>query len=493
MSVRVARSDLNPTQIELIRKFLCLQPQDDTHRYNGAANQKFFVQPKPPVLFYQVDDTHVNLPYAIGWAITQKPPNQDKTFPPAPIPFTGELFEHQKPIEEEAYQQLLAKGTTTIGLYPGFGKTVVGAKLSSRLGLYTAIICHREFLCEQWEKTFKDFTGATIWIVGATPPPPIIPHITICMDTRVALLPKDYRDKIGCLIIDEAHALCTASRIDCLLGWEPKYIIAETATLIRRDGMHSMIQSMCGVHGIFKTSAKAFDVVKLETGFEPETVKNVRGGLDFNALLKALVTSEYRNQLILSLIKQNPQRKILVLTRLKDHISILYQGIKNMGETVDYFAGNKKTYSDSRILLGTISKIGTGFDEKTACPNFGGQRIDMLILGTSIKDLALLEQSVGRIFRAEMPAVIDLVDNNTTLKSHYYNRKKWYQSRNASISEVKMIPEDQAHKLGKGKKIIKTVYSLQGQVMTTNTNTTANAMTTNTTDIQDTADIPDDD
>jgi len=112
-----------------------------------------------------------------------------------------------------------------------------------------------------------------------------------------------------------------------------------------------------------------------------------------------------------------------------------------MGESVDSMAGTKSTYSDSRILVGTISKIGTGFDEKTACPNFNGVRINMLILCTSIKKASLLEQSIGRVFRAEMPVVIDLVDDNPILKRHWKERQKWYISRNGTIKTIKMIPQ----------------------------------------------------
>lgn len=444
MAVRIKRSDLTEAQVDTIRKVLFLQPvappvygqQQHFYQANGAT--------KPPILFYLYDEAtqEVTIPYTFSWILTGKVPNVDKVYTLLPFTFKGDLFDHQKPVEEEAYQHLLDKGSTTIGLYPGFGKTVVGAKLAARLGLPVVVLYHREFLGPQWEKTFADFTNATTWIVG-TPAPPHMPNVTLCMATRVHLLPPEYRARIGCMIIDEAHAFCTPSRLDCLLGFTPRYVIAETATLERDDGMHSMIQAICGLHGIFRSSSTPFEVVKIDTGFTPPTTQTAQGRLNWSELVKTLATNPHRNQFILDIIRENPERKIVVLTGLVEHVHALVKMIREMGEKVDFMAGTKKSYSDSRVLVGTIQKIGTGFDEKTACPDFNGIRIDMLILVTSVKKLSTLEQSVGRVFRAQSPIVIDFVDNNSTLKSHWYGRQKWYKSRLGEVSVRKMNFPDQ--------------------------------------------------
>jgi len=436
MAVRIKRSDLTEEQAMLIRSHLCLQPQEK----NQFLANKYGIPPKPPILFYIFKDPYVYVPFTFGAALLRKPVNQDLEHPKANFTFTGELFEHQLPIVEEAAEHLRMKGTTTIGLYPGFGKTVVGAKLATDLGLYVAVLYHRDFLGGQWETTFRNFTNATTWIVG-TSAPKEFPQVTLCMDTKVQLLPDAYRDRIGCLIIDEAHALCTPSRVECLLSWQPRYVIAETATLIRDDGLHLMIQSITGVHGIFKTSTKPFTVYQLETSIEPEVKNNRQGTTDWTSLIKYICYNEDRNRMILSLVKNNPQYKIMILCAEVRHVELLCESLREMGESVDSMAGTKSTYSDSRILVGTISKIGTGFDEKTACPNFNGVRINMLILCTSIKKASLLEQSIGRVFRAEMPVVIDLVDDNPILKRHWKERQKWYISRNGTIKTIKMIPQ----------------------------------------------------
>ena len=456
MAVRIPRKNISESQAEQIRKLLTLQPKENTF-----FTSQFNTPPKCPVLFYLLEGEDVLLPYIFYAKFFSQVSNIDRIYPLKPFSFIGTLFEHQVPVEEEAAAQINQKGSTTLGLYPGFGKPVVGAKLASRLGLPTAVIYHRKLLGPQWATTFKEFTDATVWIVGEESAPSVMPQVTICMDTQVEKLTSTYRSQVGVLIIDEAHAFCTPSRVNSLLRWEPRYVIAETATLIRSDGMHSMIQALCGMHGIFQISTKPFEVVKLLTGFEPEVKQTLQGRLDYDALLKSLAFSDYRNRLALKVIKNNPDKKILILTRLKEHVQILSKMLQAEEESVDTFSGNKQTYSDSRILVGTISKIGTGFDEKTLCPNFGGQRINVVILMSSIKDLALLEQNVGRAFRAENPIVVDFVDDNSTLQNHSKERDKWYISRNGRIMEHRMIPPDQNK--------IKTYYTFDGKQIAVST------------------------
>ncbi len=109
-------------------------------------------------------------------------------------------------------------------MYPGFGKTILGASLASRVKLMTVILVHREILTVQWKKTFEDFTTAKVWIVGEKNPPSEC-DVIICMDTRWHLIPKFMKDACGFLIIDEAHAFCTPTHVGCLLAFHPKYMI----------------------------------------------------------------------------------------------------------------------------------------------------------------------------------------------------------------------------------------------------------------------------
>src|SRR3990167_3793844 len=436
MSVRIGRSLISGETVEKMKKLLVLQP---------VVNTKYdMFSPKIPVIFYKVEEfadqeSIVHIPFMFAAALFGKYHNHEaeiaSKYPKTNFKFTGSLRDEQPKIVEEALEQLKTKGTTTIGLPPGSGKTVLGAKLSSEFNFLTCVLFHRTTLGDQWKLTFQNFTDARVWLVGEDVPP--VADVILCMDTRIVCLPQSYKDMIGMLIIDEAHAFCTPSHVEGLLSFHPKYVIAETATLIREDGMHSMIHAICGSHGVFRDISKKFTVIRVLTGVIPERKLNVRGTVDWSALVKSLFFNAIRNKIIVHLVNENRDKKILILTGMVQHVKDLCQLLRESGETsVEFMAGNKKNYQDSRILVGTIPKTGTGFDIATSALNFDGEYIQVVMLVTSFRKTSTREQTVGRGFRHSNPIVYHLVDDDTILKSHWYIAKKWYTEAGATIQDL---------------------------------------------------------
>jgi superfamily II DNA or RNA helicase len=432
MSCIIKRKDISTEDALLIKKLLTLTPKVS---YNAKVN---FGIKTNPLQFYFKNGEDVHIPMFFCKKFKNKLINDENKYREVHIKFVNDLFEHQVPVANEALQDLQEKRGTIVGLYPGFGKTVIGAYLSSNLNVLSCIVCHRDILQSQWLKTFTDFTDVKeeeIWIVGQSKVDEDKIKVIIVMDTRVKNIPLNILREIGLLIFDEAHCLCTQSRVAAILSFTPKYVVAMSATLERDDGMESMIYSVCGKKIISKLSTKPFDVYKYMTKIVPETEIGNNGQLNYGKMMSSLCLNEMRNKMIKDIVAKNPERKIMILTSLKEHINVLLKDFKELGEKVDFLAGVKKSYSDSRILLGTFSKIGTGFDEKNACADYNGIRIDMLILASSIKKHSLLEQNVGRVFRADFPTVYHLVDEHNIFKRHWSFVKKWYTSRNGKIIE----------------------------------------------------------
>jgi hypothetical protein len=427
MAYAVKRSSISPTHANSIRSMLCLQPDSINSKYNRGNVPE-------PILFYNIDGDIVHLPYLFAASLFQITPNVDIPYPITELTFTGTLRENQIPVEHEAWEQLERYGTSTLGLYPGFGKTILGAKLASRAKLMTVILVHREILTVQWKSTFEQFTNARVWIVGEKNPPSIC-DVIICMDTRWDLIPKFMRDAIGFLIIDEAHAFCTPTHVGCLLAFHPKYILLESASLERDDNMHSMAYAIAGNHGVYRESNIPFNVMKILTNTKPIRKHNRMGGVDWASLVQDTLMDQRRNQIILNLVAANLNRKILILTSLRDHATLLYDSLQQMRIPSDYLCGTKRGYIDSTVLVGTISKIGTGFDPATSCPTYAGKPFDLLILACSIKKYSMLVQNVGRVFRAQFPTVMHLVDNDDIYKSHWYKARKWYIARGGILTE----------------------------------------------------------
>ena len=439
MSVHFNPSKLSKNQKQIIKKFLTLQPKDTGY----FSRKRFWIQPKDPILFYYVNISkdEIVLPYTFANRLIGKNINKSHNYPTLNFKFEGSLWKDQIPVAQEALELLLHKYTVTLGVYPGFGKTVVSAYLSSHLNGLTLVIIPRTTLQTQWKKTYKKFTNAQTWIVGEEEPSNF--NVIICMNTRIHKIPQNILIKVKCLIIDEAHMFCTSSQVGSLLASQPLYIIACSATLNKRkDGMQSMIHALCGTHGIFKASTKPFDVYKLETGVNCPIEKNKHGDPNWSQLVRDLAFNPDRNAIIIDLIERNKNFKIILLTWSKVHAFWLKDILQKRGNNVDVLAGNKKMYSDSDILVGTMSKIGTGFDESTFCIDFKGRKSNMMIICGSTKDEVGLEQFTGRVFRAKFPIIFDLVDDNPISKKHWSARSKWYLERNGTIKTYQINPNN---------------------------------------------------
>lgn len=427
MAFAIARDKVDSKATALVKQMLTLTPKVANTKYTRGATVE-------PITFYRLKDGVLHLPFLFSASLFQTVPNKDVPFPQLEWQFLGDMLPRQVEVEALAWKQLTAHRTSTLGLYPGFGKTVLGAKLASRASLLTVVLIHRDILVGQWKKTFERFTNASVWCVGEKNPPPK-PDVIICMDTRWSALPKGLRDSVGFLVIDEAHAFCTPGHVDCLLSFHPKYVLAESATLERDDGLESMMYAICGTHGVFREFDGSFSAIKVNTGFKPERKQNASQGTDWHALVNESMFCENRNRLIVELVKANLSRTILVLTSLVKHAELLNEMLVAEGISSDSLCGSKKGYNDGKVLVGTISKIGTGFDQETFCENYSGQRFDLLILASSIKKYSVLVQNVGRVFRSQSPVIFYLVDDDSIFESHWKICKKWFMSRGGEVSE----------------------------------------------------------
>lgn len=443
MAVRINRDILTKEQKNSIRKSLYMQPKK-----TGFFKNKRFASAKDPILMWAIDkpNNEIILPYTFGNILLGTHINSQKQYPPGKFNFKGTLRPHQVPIVDEALGHLNSYGSTTLGIYPGGGKTCMSSYLASAMGGLTLVVYPIKLVEPGWLNTFKKFTDASIWLNDGKTPLPSSCNVILTMDTQFHKIPQEVLKMVRIFVIDEAHMFCVPSRTHCLLGTTPQYVIACTATLERTDGMESIVHSVCGKHGIFIKSPKRFTVYRLFTGIKTPIEKNKNGDTDWPKLVRRLCEDPLRNAFIIDLVMRNYQQKIMILTWNKNHAYFLQKVLTEHGVSVDVLAGTKSTYKDSRVLVGTISKIGTGFDEAMACPDWGGQKSNMMILTGSTKSLSGLEQITGRVFRSRFPTIIDLVDDNRICKRHWTQRRKWYEDpdRNGEIHYIEMKRDEGA-------------------------------------------------
>lgn len=439
MAARLKISDLTEAQIEFIRKFLFMQPVETFKSFGKGFNYNKGPS-KSPISFYSVNKIanvdYIDLPMAFASTLTQKVYNRDLNHLQIPMKFKSDkkLFDDQIEVSSQALQHLQNYGGTHLGLYPGFGKTVVAIWLSSMLGYLTLVFLHRKSFIKQWTKAYRLFTNAKIWVIGE--PFPLINEgeyidVVLCMNKRFHNVPQSLLDAVGTVIVDESHNFCTGENVSALLGITPRYFISCSATLKRPDGMERMIKSIVGNNQICKHTTKPFDYYQVKTGISIQTHKNNQG-TDFPRFIVDVCSNELRNRLIFQIVRNRPDSKILILTSRVDHAIYMKDCLLMFNENVDFLAGKKDLYTDSRVLVGTYSKLGEGFDEENFCDDYSGVRLNTLILCTTFKSETMIEQICGRVFRSDFPTVFDLVDEVKMSKTHFTQRKKWYNSRNGT-------------------------------------------------------------
>ncbi|HSW76551.1 MAG TPA: DEAD/DEAH box helicase family protein [Candidatus Saccharimonadales bacterium] len=392
---------------------------------------------KEPLAFYVVNQHMLSLPYMFASSYFGIIPNMNHMYHQHTFQFHGTLRENQIPVFDEAKQQLETYGTTGLYLIVSYGKMIIGTALAAYLKRFTVVLIVNTTLLHQWVTTFTKYTNAKVCLVDNENEEIDYNQydVIVCMDTRYHKIPLAVRQKVATLIIDEAHLFCTPKRVGCLLGFNPIYIIVETATPERDDEMHHMIYAMIGSHGIYRNNTKPFFVHKLLTNTSVERKMTRQQKIDYIKLQNHTLMDKRRNDIIVNLVKHHPDDHILILTSLINHVHVLYEQIK-LFDSCDTMCGNKKSYDDCRVLIGTTHKIGTGFDQETFCKSYNGVRFNILILAFSIKKYQMLIQNVGRVLRADVPHVYHLVDNDVIFNNHWKKCEQWYKKRAVTLNTI---------------------------------------------------------
>lgn len=446
MAFRIPYTLLSDEHKVRIRKDLCLKEKKSQQWWSKNNQNKYSKSEQTKeIIFYSVDQNtnDILLPMYYASTLFNKPHiNQRKVFHHiAPFNFKSQLRDYQEEVVDLSLLKFMSTSATFLNVFCSFGKTVVAAYFAAMFAkqykVATLVTYPLTMIESSWIGTFRDLTDAKIYVVGETsalPDPDV--QVFLCMDTRLPELDRSIRDRIGHFVIDEADSFCTPGRVECLLSIEPLFVTILTATYERDDGFEVMLDLLAGPERITRISQKPFFVLQRPTDFTIEPKVGPRG-IVYDDLIEQLDNIPERNAMIVQTVLDNLSEKILVLTKHVDHAKNLHtwltQYLQPYGKTCALLAGNIQKYDDASVIVGTISKVGRGFDENKACHNWRGIRINMLILATSTKKI---EQIAGRVFRADVPLIVDIVDDHKNLKTHWRLRKNWYESRNGVVYSI---------------------------------------------------------
>jgi len=436
MAVTININQLTQEQIKYISSHLKIIPKPNFFDIKRSRKFGNDAESNIPIDFYLYDETtgNIKIPYKYSCVLFGCNLNKNIRHPIIDIKFTKQLFESQIDIYESALKSLTDTCFVNLNIYTGAGKTILASKLVSMLSRVTLVLVTNTILCPQWYKTMINYTTSKPYIVDGILTCDPYTNVLICMTSRIHYIPQEWLNLVGTLVIDESHTFCSASRVQALLSTTPLYCITCSATPIRDDGMHVMMECLSGIDRIIRISKKPFNVTRYNTGYNPEIPLTRDGMTNWSELVNMMCGDEERNNIILDLIKKYANTdKILVLTTRQEHVYQLHKMILALGIKCDYMTGIKKSYSDSTVLVASIKKVGTGFDEESACEDFNGIRINRLILPVSIKSVSLLEQVAGRVFRSQFPEIDYLIDDNKVSEKHFAKGCTWFKSRNGKI------------------------------------------------------------
>lgn len=347
--------------------------------------------------------------------------------------FTGTLKSEQQDAFQEAQTQLQKHNTTLLNLPTGFGKTVLSASLAAKCKMRTIVVFNIRQIQNQWKDSFETFTDARVEINTSSKgnkKQKALAQADVVISSVGTLHHLPDLD-FGVVICDEMHRLCTQAAVRGLLSLCPSFVIACTATMERADDLHAISELFCGLHRVRRELKKIFTVYRFATRVKIEPKTDTSGRIDFTEVKNDIYNSEKRNRDIQEFVEKNPDRKILILTWGLEHAKALVSRLCSLGVSCDGIYGNKKSYVDSRVLVGTIGKISTGFDEGKP-----SRRLDTLLLTGSTRRQPLLEQCVGRVLRGNDCVVVDFVDDCKLLESHWRERRKWYKAKNCDLINI---------------------------------------------------------
>ncbi|WP_072680025.1 DEAD/DEAH box helicase [Arcobacter sp. LA11] len=308
---------------------------------------------------------------------------------------------------------------------PGFGKTLIGAKMFELRVCSTLIIVNKNMLLNQWIDRFVDYFGYTKKDIGYLGKGDNKLNGKIDIATMQSLKNNpDIINNYSFVIVDECHHIPAITFEQIVKQFFGKYILGLSATPNRKDGLEPILFQQLGKIAYEYKKKKTFNN-KLEI-VKTEFISNAD---NYATLINELCVDKNRNNQIIKYIKRYNDRKILVLTDRIEHINVLEKMLES--ENFDFVSihgsMNKKEQTEKmnlveskELILATTSYFGEGIDFP---------HLNTIIFATPISYYGRLVQYLGRIGRGNQECLaIDFLDyKNAMLNSAYKKRVEGYK------------------------------------------------------------------
>ena len=328
--------------------------------------------------------------------------------------------------QEDAIKEILKYDSSICVAPPGFGKTLIGAKIFEQRAVKTLIIVNKNMLLDQWISRFVDYFGykkSDIGFLGKSQNR-LNGNIDIATMQSLNNIPELVENYTQ-VIVDECHHIPALTFEQIVKNFKGKYILGLSATPNRKDELDPILYQQLGnisyEYKKPKTHTNRLLVIKTEF---------ISSADNYASIINELVSNEDRNRQIVKTIKENIDRKILLLSDRIEHLNLLENILKE--ENIDFVSvhgsQNKKEQVEnmqkvktSSLILATSSFFGEGIDFP---------HLNTIIFATPISFYGRLIQYLGRIGRGNQECLaIDFLDSkNAMLNSTYKKRLEGYKA-----------------------------------------------------------------
>ncbi|MFY4748992.1 TOTE conflict system archaeo-eukaryotic primase domain-containing protein [Aliarcobacter butzleri] len=330
-----------------------------------------------------------------------------------------------RPEQNEAIKEIKKFDYSICVAPPGFGKTLLGAKIFEIRACTTLIVVNKNMLLNQWIERFVDYFGYNKKDIGYLGKGFNKLNGQIDVATMQSLK-NDLKiiENYSFVIVDECHHIPALTFEQIIKSFKGKYILGLSATPNRKDELQPILFQQLGEisyeYKKKKTHTNKLQIIRTEFISQAD---------NYATIINELCIDEDRNNLIVDIIKKNIDRKILLLTDRIEHINVLESLLQK--ENIDYISVhgslNKKEQVENMNLVKTKSLI-------LATTSYFGEGIDFphlntILFATPISYYGRLIQYLGRIGRGNQECLaIDFLDSkNAMLNSAYKKRLEGYK------------------------------------------------------------------
>lgn len=348
--------------------------------------------------------------------------------------------------QEEPIQAFLeaakdpCKGGGLLVLPCGAGKTACSLYIATVLKRKTLVICHKEFLMNQWKERIDQFIPSAR--VGRIKQSNVqVNGYDIVLASLQSLSMREYDPQIfkqfGLVIVDECHHIGAEVFSRCLPKVTSRYMLGLSATPNRKDGLRKVFEWHIGKPVYERKKRDDNDlIVRVQEFYDPHPDYGRErvlwnGKKNVVQMINAICNFEPRNEMIMDLLvdikKKEHDRKVLILSERRKHLEALNKMIKarKLGTTGFYVGGMSqeelKESETKDFILATYHIAAEGFDVPA---------LNTLVLASPV---SAIEQPVGRIQRQKpserqyTPLVIDIWDQFSLFRGQGLRRFQFYK------------------------------------------------------------------